>query len=248
MSAHLRHHVVIPLSGEAMNTERARWCIKHLAPHAWGFKLHPTKIIRFQSEGYAVIKEIKKTGRKVFVDLKGFDIPSEVADMVRDLESVGVDVITLHAAGGAKMLREATSVAKRAEIYAITILTSMKGSEANTIFGKARDAKIIEFAKVAVQSGCRGTVSSASDLALFENITDLQYGIYGNMKRIIPGIRFADAPVQNDDQDRTMAPGEAFKAGATLEVMGRPILGAADPVSALKRANTEIWDIEGTYA
>jgi len=248
MSAHLRHHVVIPLSGEAMNTERARWCIEHLAPHAWGFKLHPAKIIRFQSEGYAVIREIKKAGCKIFVDLKGFDIPSEVADMVRDLEKVGVDVITLHAAGGVKMLREATFAAKRVEIYGITILTSMKGNEANTIFGKVRNAKILEFAKVAVEGGCHGTVSSASDLALFADKGDLLYGVNGMMKRIIPGIRFADAPVQNDDQDRTMTPGEAFKAGATLEVIGRPILGASDPVAALGRANTEIWDIEGTYA
>lgn len=241
MTEHQHHHVIVPLSGVNMNTERARWCIENLSPHAWGFKLHPTKIIRFLSEGYDVIKEIKKVGRKVFVDLKGFDIPSEVADMIRDLESVGVEIITLHAAGGEAMLKSAVSAAEKAKIYAITILTSMKYPEATKIFGRHRDRALLEFASMAVDAGCHGTVSSASDLELFKRQDSINFGIHGRMMRITPGVRFADEIVKSDDQDRVMTPGDAQRAGATLQVMGRPITGAESPVDAIKRANKEIW-------
>ena len=238
-----KNRVIVPLSGKNMTHERARNLIKQLSPYVWGFKLHPTKIMRLWKESLDVVELIKTRQSRIFVDLKGYDIPSEVADMIRDLEAIGVDLITIHASGAEDMLDAALNERVEALLFAITILTSMKGSQVERTYRSSAETCITCLAKSAFDRGLDGTVSSAADLKLFGN--DPQLGV-GSMFRLTPGIRWADQEIRGDDQARVVTPADAIRLGSHLVVMGRPILGAEDPVASIFRANREIEEALAT--
>ena len=238
------NRVIVPISGN-INGDDAYVLINQLAPYVWGFKLHPTTIMRmFSLEHVDIFQFCYGAGARVFVDLKGFDIPSEIANMIRDLEAIGVvEIVTLHGLGASDMIEAAVDARKRIKIFPVTILTSMKKQQLQQVMpGIDRDDQIQRLALVSCSCHADGTISSPADLGLFdENPT-----AYGNdhMIRCTPGVRPLDANVKGDDQDRVVTPAKAAEAGSDLIVVGRPILQAADPVAAAQAIQSEFWTVK----
>jgi len=208
--------------------------VDRLAGHAGCFKLG---LEIFTREGPALVREVRARGVKVFLDLKLHDIPNTVAGAVRSACSLGVDMLTLHAAGGRKMLEAAREAAGASPapplLLAVTALTSLSEQDAAEI--GVRDpipAWAERLAELARQAGIRGLVASAQELPRLR----ARFG--DSMRLVIPGIRPGGAASQ--DQARFASPGDAIRAGAGFLVVGRPILQSPDPAEAADRIVREI--------
>src|SRR5712671_3258852 len=174
----------------------------------------------FTAEGPGLIRELVASGKKVFLDLKIHEIPNSAAGAVKSAAALGVDMVTVHAAGGKQMMKAAaeaaTSASKPLLVLAVTVLTSLSSDDLGEI-GYPSDAKsqALRMAKLAQRSGCGGLVASAQEVAQLRN------AVGSGMRLVIPGIRPAGADKQ--DQSRTATPREAIRAGADYLVVGRPI-------------------------
>ena len=184
----------------------------------------------FTACGPDIVRQIRSLGGGVFLDLTFHDIPNTVRHAVESAVALDVQMLTVHAGGGREMLQAAAAGAAGSStvVLGVTVLTS---SNAETLaeMGVQRDVptQVGELGTSAAESGLGGLVASAHEIGL------LRLRIPSAMKLVIPGIRPAGAAVQ--DQKRVMTPLEAVKAGADYLVIGRPILGAADPVSAARQ-------------
>lgn len=230
--------IIIPISG-SMGIDDTHGLVKSLATRVLGFKFHAPRAMRFLANGYNPFQDCKLHGHKIFVDIKGLDIPTEVGEMVKDLEALGADIITVHASGGRDMLEAAVAARQRSKLLAITILTSMSEAEVKDIYGYSKNVAIGKMAALAFETGFDGTVSSAVDLEHMKTLTDVGNG---KMIRCTPGIRWRDENVANDDQARVMEPKDAIIAGADWLVIGRPIIRAKEPIAAAERAEAEAAD------
>ncbi len=193
--------------------------------------------------GSAFIKELKKLGFKVFLDLKLHDIPNTVCKAIEATLETGADLLTIHALGGKKMLTEAQLVTEKSnlKLLAVTILTSHDSKDIEMLskhfLGSEKERiKIVEsLIQTAFSSNIPGVVCSAPDL-MHSSLIQNNQGKYF----VTPGIRN-----QNDlsnDQKSIATVSEAIRAGATHLVMGRPILQPVkgDRVSAAKIILNEI--------
>jgi orotidine-5'-phosphate decarboxylase len=183
----------------------------------------------FVAAGPAVLEPILRRGHRIFLDLKLHDIPNTVAGAVRSAASLGVDMLTLHAAGGPAMLtaaREALAGASHPpELLAVTVLTSLDAHELSaTGIGRSSAEQVELLAKMGLAAGIRGFVSSPQEVAALRALT----GPEGTL--VIPGIRPAGSATA--DQKRIATPAQALQMGASFLVVGRPITGAADPAKA----------------
>jgi len=208
--------------------------LDRLAGHVGYFKVGLELFIR---EGPKLVEEILDRGQKVFLDLKLHDIPNTVAGAVRSACQLGIDIITLHAAGGPKMLeaaREAsTEFASPPLLLAVTALTSLSSEDARSIgISDAVPCWVERLAGIAKSAGIRGLVASPKELQILRK----KYGDY--FRIVTPGIRPAGSPAQ--DQARAAQPGAAIRAGADFLVVGRPILKAPDPIQAAEQIIEEI--------
>lgn len=191
----------------------------------------------FTAEGPQVVRDLLASGRKVFLDLKFHDIPNTVAAAVREAAQLGVSMLTVHAAGGARVLRAAVEAAaespSRPLILAVTVLTSFTDTdlEETGVGGRVRD-QALRLALLARAAGCGGVVTSAQEATAIRRELGPGFAI------VTPGIRPAGADA--DDQARVVTPAEAIRAGATYIVVGRPITAAADPARAARRIVDEI--------
>ncbi len=209
--------------------------VDSLSGHAGCFKLGLEIFVR---EGPRLVEEIRERGEQVFLDLKLHDIPNTVAGAVRSACKLGVQMITLHAAGGEEMLAAAAEAAGAATapplLLAVTALTSLRPEALQSI---GISGSVSEWAQklagLAWQSGIRGLVASALELP------SLRRKFGGNLQYVVPGIRLAGAATH--DQSRVAQPVQAILAGADFLVVGRPILQAPDPVRA---ADLIVSDIE----
>jgi len=182
----------------------------------------------FMSGGYfEFIEELKALGKKVFVDLKFFDVPETVRLAVRALrERACADFCTVHGNDG--ILKAAAAEKGNMKILAVTALTSLdRGDLRDLGFECDVTALVLSRARRALDSGCDGVISSG----LEANALRAELG--PRLLVVTPGIR----PVDNDarpadDQKRTMALDEAFRSGADYIVVGRPIRNAPDPREA----------------
>jgi orotidine-5'-phosphate decarboxylase len=183
----------------------------------------------FTREGPRLVEEIRDRGEKIFLDLKLHDIPNTVKGAVRSACRLGVQMLTVHAAGGEGMLSQANQEARSSSapplILAVTALTSLSEKELQQI-GIAGSVEhwVERLAELAYNSGIRGVVASSKELPM------LRRKFRDEMQFVIPGIRPAGAALQ--DQSRAATPAEAVRAGAGYIVVGRPILQAADPAKA----------------
>ena len=184
----------------------------------------------YTAEGPQVVRDLVAAGRKVFLDLKYHDIPNTVAAAVKEAAALKVSMLTVHAAGGSKMLRAATDAARSNPnliILAVTVLTSMDGTDLAEI-GLPNDVlpQVSRLAALAIKSGCRGIVSSAKE------VPELRRQLGGEIAIVTPGVRPAGA--SHGDQARVVTPAQAISAGASHIVVGRPITEAGDPAAAAR--------------
>jgi orotidine-5'-phosphate decarboxylase len=165
------------------------------------------------------------SGVQVFLDLKLHDIPATVAGAARAVARLRPAILTVHAAGGAAMIRAAAEAAPDTSIAAVTVLTSLGDADlaATGMTGTARDV-CRRLAVLAVSAGARGLVCSPHEVA------DVRAEVGPGITLITPGIRPAGAEAQ--DQARIATPEAALSAGADLLVIGRPITSAPDPGAA----------------
>lgn len=195
----------------------------------------------FTANGAAGLRQIKTLGLPIFLDLKLHDIPNTVAGAMRAIAGLGVAVTTVHAAGGAEMMRAAAETAREAtpsdgtppEIVAVTVLTSLGDEDLPSIgqIGPAAE-QVVRLAELAIASGMSGIVSSARELAL------LRSRLGPDPVLVVPGLRPTWAASQ--DQKRIVTPSDAVRLGADILVVGRPITGDRDPKAAARRIRAEI--------
>lgn len=181
---------------------------------------------------YALIDWMDARGKKVFADLKFFDVPNTVASAVRQLKGHPVSFATVH--GNDAILKAAAAEKGDVKILGVTVLTSLDRGDLDDL-GFQVDARtlVLSRAKRAIASGCDGVISSGLEAP------ELRKSLGENFLVIVPGIR----PVENkpaDDQKRTVDVEEAFENGADYIVVGRPILKAADPKAAAEAIQARI--------
>jgi orotidine-5'-phosphate decarboxylase len=191
----------------------------------------------YTAEGPHVVKDLVASGRRVFLDLKYHDIPNTVASAVREASKLGVSMLTVHAAGGDKMLHAAVDAARANSpdliILAVTVLTSLDENHLVKVGfrGTVRE-QVLRLASLALDNGCRGIVTSARETAAVR----AQLG--DNFAIVTPGVRPAGS--SHGDQARVATPAEAIAAGASHIVVGRPITEAADPAAEARAILAQI--------
>ncbi len=194
----------------------------------------------FTIAGPQLVRDLVASGRRVFLDLKFHDIPNTVAGAVKAASELGVSMLTVHAAGGSRMLKAAVEAAGPSGpmVLAVTVLTSLSDADMSEIglSGPVRD-QALRMAALARNCGCPGVVSSPQEASCIRRELGDGFAI------VTPGIRPAGSAV--GDQARIATPADAIRAGATHLVIGRPITAALDPAAA---ARAVVADIEAACA
>jgi orotidine-5'-phosphate decarboxylase len=184
---------------------------------------------------FELAAQLKAEGKKIFADLKLFDIPATVASAVRQLARHQVDFCTVH--GNDSMLRAAAEAKGDMQILAVTALTSLDQGDLDDL-GFQCDARtlVLSRARRALEAGCDGVVSSGLEVAALRDSVDHA------LITVCPGIRpiFNDEVPATDDQQRVMTPANAIGDGADYLVVGRPIRDAADPRAAAETIQQQI--------
>ena len=189
----------------------------------------------FTAVGPSIVREIQSFGAKVFLDLKFHDIPNTAKEAVRSAVALGVDMTTIHLAGGPAMVSASVEASKnsRTLVLGVTVLTSMD-DETLDIVGIPRPAadQVVHLAEMGANCSLRGVVASPHE------IKPLREAFGRGFVIVTPGVR----PVGSDkgDQRRVMTPGEAVRCGADYLVIGRPITSAKSPLEAFLRIAEEI--------
>ncbi|MBA2403621.1 MAG: orotidine-5'-phosphate decarboxylase [Bdellovibrionales bacterium] len=185
----------------------------------------------FYSLGPDVVLKARDQGFKIFLDLKLHDIPNTVAQSLKALSRLPIDMINVHAAGGKEMMQKSFeaigNLPKRPLLIAVTQLTSTTEAQMHQdqrITGSI-EASVLNYAKIAQESHFDGVVSSPLEVTAIKNL------LGKNFLTVTPGIR----PMGNDlnDQKRVTTPAEALALGTDYMVIGRPITQAANPKQAL---------------
>jgi orotidine-5'-phosphate decarboxylase len=187
----------------------------------------------FTACGPQIVVDVRERGAEVFLDLKYHDIPNTVAGAVRSAVALGVRLLTVHASGGAAMLRaavEAVPAPARCAIYAVTVLTSLDATAVGSAWGRAEPLdvpqEVARLARLAQAGGVAGVVCSGREARNVKTVFGETFGV------LIPGIRLSGGATH--DQSRTVTPAEAAAAGANYVVVGRAVTGATDRVAAMR--------------
>jgi orotidine-5'-phosphate decarboxylase len=218
-----RHRLIVAL--DVSSAAAARKIVAAVGDSAHIYKVG---MQLYTAEGPAIVRELVRSGHRVFLDLKYHDIPNTVGAAVREAAQLGASMLTVHASGGGPMLRAAAEAAAAQAnpplMLAVTVLTSLDDGELNTlgIRGSVVD-QVLRLAALALSNGCRGIVASAHEATALRDDLGQDFAI------VTPGVRPAGSG--RDDQARVVTPSEAIAAGATHIVVGRPITEAADPAA-----------------
>lgn len=199
----------------------------------------------FSSMGPKIIDIIKDNGDKVFFDGKFLDIPNTVSKAIANIVKHKVDILNVYMSGGANMLQEAKkSLVETAKsnnlllpkLLGVTVLTSMTSDvlENDLKVQTQLNDYVLHLAELGIKNGLDGIICSANEAKLIRD------NIKNDFLIVTPGIRPSWA--QNNDQKRIATPKEAIKNGVTHIVVGRPITGDKDPVSAAEKILEEIED------
>lgn len=187
----------------------------------------------FYKEGPSIIKEIKRLGHKIFLDLKIHDIPNTCKGATNSLISLDVDMINFHIAGGKKMLMEASDIVNREKPDMITLGVTMLTSTDEEVMHnelkidreKSLNEVVLDYANLAKDANLSGIVCSALEVPkIKENLGE-------KFITVTPGIRKVKG---TDDQKRVVTPSKARDLGSDYIVVGRPITKAEDPLKEYK--------------
>ena len=196
----------------------------------------------FYAEGPDIVRELKRRGHPVFLDLKLHDIPNTVKKAMKVLSALDVDICNVHAAGTIDMMRAALEGLTRPDgsrplLIAVTQLTSTSEErmQQELLIGASINDTIVKYAQNAREAGLDGVVCSPLEAAMVEDACGPDF------LTITPGIRFADAAA--DDQVRITTPASAREIGSDYIVVGRPVTAAPDPVAAYQRCLHEFLNI-----
>ncbi len=195
----------------------------------------------YYAEGPAIVREIKRRGHKIFLDLKLHDIPNTVKKAMHVLSGLDVDMCNLHASGATAMMQAALEGLTRPDgtrpmLIAVTQLTStsQQTMEQDLLIEKPLDEVVLHYAKTAKAAGLDGVVCSPLEAGKV-------HGVCGaGFCTVTPGVRFAGSDV--GDQVRVTTPEKAKELGSDYIVVGRPITAAQDPVEAYRRCVKEFVD------
>lgn len=224
---------------DVQNEERALELIDILSPIVDIFKVG---IAPFTGYGHSLLEKLNSIEKKVFLDLKFHDIPNTVANAARAAARRGIFMLNFHCMGGKDMLQSAVEGAKasseaagvlRPILLGVTVLTSMSEEDLEEI-GLEPDVnkKVLEFAKLAYDSGLDGVVASAKEAKVIKKEIGKDFIV------VTPGVRPKWA--SKGDQKRVLSPGQAISEGADYIVVGRPIIQAEDPREAAEKIIEEI--------
>ncbi|MBS1314122.1 MAG: orotidine-5'-phosphate decarboxylase, partial [Clostridia bacterium] len=192
----------------------------------------------FYGAGPEIVREIKRRGHKIFLDLKLHDIPNTVKKAMSVLSGLDVDLTNLHAGGTVAMMQAAVEGLTRPDgtrplLIAVTQLTStsQEAMERDLWIQKPIDEVVMHYAENAKKAGLDGVVCSPLEAGKVHSRCGASF------LTVTPGVRFADG--EKGDQVRVTTPAKARELGSDLIVVGRPITAAADPVAAYRRAKAE---------
>ena len=195
----------------------------------------------FYAAGPEIVREIKRRGHKIFLDLKLHDIPNTVKKAMAVLSGLDVDICNLHAAGGIDMMRAAVEGLTRADgtrplLIAVTQLTSIdqRRMEEELLIERSLPEVVMQYAENAKAAGLDGVVCSPLEAGQVHDRCGADF------LTVTPGIRFADGNV--GDQQRVTTPAKAREIGSDFIVVGRPITAAEDPVAAYRRCMADFAD------
>ncbi len=192
----------------------------------------------FYAEGPQIVREIKKRGHKIFLDLKLHDIPNTVMKAMKVLSNLDVDMVNIHAAGTIAMMEAALKGLTREDgtrpmLIAVTQLTSTdeERMQKELYINRSLEETVMHYAENAKAAGLDGVVCSPLE-------SEKVHSVCGNgFVTVTPGIRFADG--DKGDQVRITTPAKAKEIGSDYIVVGRPITQAEDPVVAYERCIAE---------
>ncbi len=192
----------------------------------------------FYAEGPEIVKEIKRRGHKIFLDLKLHDIPNTVKKSMAVLSKLDVDMTNLHAAGTIEMMKAALEGLTREDgtrpiLIAVTQLTSTSEERMQNelLINASINDTIVKYAQNAKEAGLDGVVCSPLEAGMVKEACSKDFAT------VTPGVRFADGEV--GDQVRVTTPEKAKEIGSDYIVVGRPITQAEDPVAAYRRCCKE---------
>lgn len=185
----------------------------------------------FTREGPSVVTKLVARGHRVFLDLKLHDIPNTVAQAVASATELGVDLLTVHSAGGTDMLRAASDATdERMRVVGVTVLTSLSPSAVEEIWGRElislRD-EVVRLASMCHEAGLDGVVASAQEASSIKQLVGRSFDV------VTPGIRLPGGSAH--DQARVATPAEAAQAGSDYLVVGRAVTQADDPRAVLRQ-------------
>lgn len=208
----------------------------------------------FAAEGPGIVHWLRGEGKRVFVDLKLHDIPNTVQSAARSVARLGASLLTVHACGGTTMIAAAVQGAREGwtespqrsasadefaingcGILAVTVLTSMNAASVGEVWGRDRVDVAVEVTRLAgfvQKAGALGVVCSGHELAPLKTTFGSQ------LAALVPGIRLSGGDAH--DQQRTMTPAAAARAGADYLVIGRAVTAAPDPVEAMATVWSEL--------
>lgn len=184
--------------------------------------------------GPQIIKDIRKTGAQVFLDLKFNDIPNTMVGAAREAVKLGVAMFTVHTLSGPTALAEVARVCRktRTKVLGVTILTSICGHFLKDLeIKRTVSEEVLYLGKMAKRNGLDGLVCSVQEAKLLRKYLGKNFLI------VTPGIR--PQGYKQDDQSRIATPSQALAAGADFIVVGRPILEAHNPLLVVKELNCQ---------
>jgi orotidine-5'-phosphate decarboxylase len=221
----------IAVALDAPDIETAAQWASLVTPYVSVVKVGLQLFCRYGPEVVAVVRGGSRVG--LFLDLKLHDIPATVAGAAKSVARLRPRYLTVHATGGPTMIRAAVEALPEVQIAAVTVLTSMTGSDLDAVglAGPPRDA-VRRLATLSVAAGARAVVCSPQEVAA------VRAEVGSGITLITAGVRPAGSAPQ--DQARVATPQQALAAGADLLVIGRPITGAADPASAAARLAADL--------
>ena len=199
--------------------------VRALGPQADFYKIG-LQLLTLEGPGF--VRELVAMGKQVFLDLKLHEIPNSVAGAVKAAGRSGAAMVSVHASGGATVMRAAVDAARgfdRLQVLALTVITSLGDADLQSI-GLAPSVRdqVCRLAQLAAASGCDGVIASAQEAAYLADL------LPNGSLIVTPGIQLAGAP--GSDQSRVATPDFARRSGATHIVVGRAITHAADPAQA----------------